>query len=292
MKRENHIRKLAIGLLLPAFLSGCNPFGSGDDRRKGAQGPKSTQPGGPAPRELRSTRKNALPPLARGDDVPAFIAAASAAPVSQREEIRAILGKQRENGEIANRLIAEFETARRSDFSRALVILSLIGEQGNPAATTFLARFIREPLPKGGVPNVELGLSAEAEALERLQVKAANSLPYPRTREALQATLEVVKSHPLKAVRAEAASSYLWNSGNSEKARRILAGYLRRDELMLLDRPVRDAQMNAQQFNALLSRYLERHPELRAPAPKLGAPRDQKPGTPADARTVPPPDGA
>lgn len=200
--------------------------------------------------------------------MPAFVDAAAAAPVSRREEVRAIVQRAKDNTEIANSLITEFEAAQKTDFSRALVILSLIGEQRHPAGTAFLAAFIWRPLPRGGKPVGELGLSAEAEALERLQVKAANALPYARTREALQATLEVVGKHPLKPVRVEAASSYLWNMGNSEEARRTLSKYLRDDERMLLDRPVREDGMSAQQFNRQLALYLERHPELRAPAPE------------------------
>ena len=106
--------------------------------------------------------------------------------------------------------------------------------------------------------------------MERLQVKAANALPYARTNEAFKATLEVVAKHPLKPVRVEAASSYLWNAGNSEEARRTLTRYLRKDELMLLDRPVREPGSSAKEFNRLLAVYLERHPELRAPAPQRG----------------------
>jgi hypothetical protein len=244
---------------------------------------------------LRPARDRApLPALARAGDVPTFVDAAGAAPVSRREEVRAIVQSAQGNAEIANRLIAEFEAAQKRDFSRALVILSLIGEQRHPSGTAFLSTFIWRPLPRGGRPRGELGLSREAEALERLQVKAANALPYARTREALQATLEVVRKHPLKPVRVEAASSYLWNMGNSEEARRTLSTYLREDERLLLDRPVRQDGMSGRQFNRLLAIYLERHPELRPPAPQsegrgrlIGSRIAEEPAGPP-----PPPDSA
>jgi hypothetical protein len=230
------------------------------------EGPVAKQPAGPPPGALRASAERArLPALTSAADVPAFVDAASAAPVSRREEIRAIIGRARENAPVARGLIAEFEKARRTDFSRALVVLSLIGEQRHPMGTAFLQAFIWRPLPRGGKPVAELGLSPAAEALERLQVKAANALPYARTPAALAATLDVVRRHPLKPVRIEAASSYLWNAGNREEARRTLSRYLRPDERMVLDRPIREDGMSAEQFNRQLAVYLDRHPEVRPP---------------------------
>lgn len=251
-----------------------------------AKGPVARQPAGPLPAQLHAELARApLPALRSAADVRAFVTAAGAAPVARREEIRAIVRRARENDEVAKGLIAEFEVAQRGDFSRALVALSLLGEQSHPAATGYLARFLQRPLPRGGKPTTESGISPEAEALERLQVKAANALPYARTTEAAQATLNVVRTHPLKAVRIEAASSYLWNAPDKDAARKILSRYLRKDELPVLDRPVRDQGMTGEQFNRQLAIYLDRHPELRAPAPArlrvIRRPRpDEQPGPP------------
>jgi len=296
MNRQDLSARRGAALLICAALGGCSastpPGGTGPAP---SQGPVATEAGGPPPGDLRPARELApLPALTRSADVPAFVDAASAAPVSRREEVRAAIAATHENGEIADRLIAEFEAAQKTDFSRALVILSLIGEQRNSAGTAFLSRFIWRPLPRGGAPVSELGLSPQAEALERLQVKAANALPYARTNEALQATLEVVSKHPLKPVRVEAASSYLWNTGNSDEARRTLSRFLRKDELMLLDRPVREPRTSAEEFNHQLAVYLERHPELRPPAPQRNdrgsIPRPNVAEEPAGP--PPPPDSA
>lgn len=251
-------------------------------------GPAARQPAGLPPAELRAgVAKAPMPALRSAGDVRAFIDAASAAPVSRREEVRAMIQRVKDDVGIANALIAEFEMAQKTDFSRALVILSLIGEQRNPVGTNFLVKFVRRPLPPGGRPTRESGVSPEAEALERLQVKAANALPYAGSAQAMQATLEVVRSHPLKPVRIEAASSYLWNTGNTEEARRTLSRYLHKDELMVLDRPVREQGMTAEQFNRQLALYLDRHPEVRPPAPTRG------PGAPSagveEPKGAPPP---
>lgn len=250
--------------------------------------PATTTPAGPAPEVLRAAiAQQPLPRLAGGADVAAFVDAAGQAPVARREALRQLIGDARDNTDITKQLIAEFRAARQHDFSRALVVLALLGEQRNPAGTEFLDKFVWEPLPRGGPVLKELGLSAAAEAQERLQVKAANAIPYARTPLALRLTLEIAARHPLKAVRIEAASSYLWNQGNSDVARRTLAAALRRDEQAVLDRPIRDAGMSAQDFNRQLDGYLRRHPELQPPAPERSGPG--KPEKSNDAATPSPP---
>lgn len=251
-------------------------------------GPATTTSAGPAPEVLRAAiAQQPLPRLVSGADVAAFVDAAGLAPVARREALRHVIGDAHDNTDIANQLIAEFEAARTRDFSRALVVLALLGEQRNPAGTAFLNKFVWEPLPQGGPVLTELGLSAAAEAQERLQVKAVNAIPYARTPQALRLTLEIAARHPLKAVRIEAASSYLWNQGNSAVARRTLAAALRRDEQAVLDRPVRDAGMRAQDFNRQLADYLRRHPELQPPAPERSGPG--KPEKSNDEATPSPP---
>jgi hypothetical protein len=231
--------------------------------------PVPRHPVGPSPAELAGRRQSEpLPPLAQAGDVAAFVSAAGAAPVSRREEIRARIQRVQADAAIAQGLIAEFRAAEKTDHSRALVILSLLGELRNPVGTAFLIDYVWKPLPTGGEIIAELGVSAEHEDMERLQVKAANAIAYARTEEASRTALELAGRHPSRAVRAEAASSYLWNQGGSDEARRLLSQYLRRDEQALLDRPVRDVGMSGEEFNRLLGLYLKRNPQLRPPAPQ------------------------
>lgn len=251
--------------------------------------PATATPAGPAPDVLRAAlAARPLPALASAADVPAFVSAAAVAPVAQREAVRGLIAGARDNAAIASRLIAEFELARSRDFSRAQVALALLGEQRNTAGLAFLTTFVWQPLPGGGLAIEELGMSVAAEAQERLQVQAANAIPYARTQPALQAALEIAARHPSKAVRIEAASSYLWNRGNSEEARRTLGQVLRRDELVVLDRPIREAGMTGQDFNRQLARYLERHPELQPPPPERSGHGNPQP-TGEDAALPPPP---
>lgn len=288
MQQRSGFRMVAV--VAGSILLGACATTSPVVRPPAGSGPATTTPSGPAPEVLRAgIAQQPLPPLTSAADVPAFVDAAAVAPVSRREQLRELIGSAQGDTEIANRLIAEFEVARKTDFSRALVILALLGEQRNPAGVAFLTKFVWQPLPQGGPVLRELGISAAAETQERLQVKAANGIPYARTPQALKATLEIAARHPLQAVRIEAASSYLWNQGNSEQARRALAGVLRKDELMVLDRPVRVDGMSAQEFNRQLTRYLRLHPELQPPPPERSG--QGKPRQPAqDAALPPPPD--
>ncbi|MDR5796470.1 hypothetical protein QCE49_24090 [Caballeronia sp. LZ008] len=271
MKCHILLRTKAMLLAVPVLLAGCAiPESNGSSVSVGTPkgAPTAAQSRGLSPAQSRSVRESASLPALRGpQDVPSFVAAASVAPVSKREVVRSAIQASKNNEAIASELITEFNRARKVDFSQALVVLSLIGEQRSSTGTKFLIEFLHQPLPLDGQETSELGLSPEAEAMERLQVKAANGLPYARTAGALQATLEVVAEHPLKPVRVEAASSYLWNAGNTDKARRRLSQYLREDERLLVHRPVRVDGMSPNEFNRQLAVYAERYPELKAPEP-------------------------
>jgi hypothetical protein len=286
--RRHFSSRIVILSVVGLILGGCMTKEPGGTRPGAGPGPTASTPSSPAPDVLRAgLAHQPLPQLVDASDVQAFVVAAGAAPVARREEIRAIIDGAHDNTEITKSLIREFEAAQTTDFSRALVLLSLIGEQRNPAGVAFLVDFVWQPLPKGGPVIEELGMSAEAEAMERLQVKAANAIPYARTEKALQAALEIAAKHPLKTVRIEAASSYLWNQRNSDQARRALAAVLRKDDLVVLDRPVHDTGMSAREFNSQIANYLDRHPELQPPAPRRTG--RGKPGPATERTTLPPP---
>ncbi len=211
-----------------------------------------------------------MPSLSSAGDVAPFVAFAIEAPVSRREEVRAAIQAAQGNAAVANALIADFEQAAAADFSHALVTLSLLGEQRNPAGTQFLIAYVARPLPERGVPMQESGVSAQYEAAVRLQAHAALSIGYARTDQALEALLNVVSRHPSAAVRAEAAASILYNWSDNAQVRGQLAQRLRREDRALLDRPVRTDGMSGAEFNRRLALYLEAHPELRPPPPARG----------------------
>jgi hypothetical protein len=197
--------------------------------------------------------------------------------VSRREDIRERVHKAQDINAIAQGLIEAFQQTERVDHSRALVILALLGELRNPTGTEFLIEYVwREP-PTGGPVMVETGVSLAHQNMVRLQVKAVNGLAYTKDPDVLKEVLEIVAKHPSMAVRTEAASSYLWNQGDAEGARKTLSEYVRDGESALIDRPVRGVEMSGKEFNYQLEQFLEGHPELQPPAPTQREPVDEKP---------------
>jgi hypothetical protein len=79
---------------------------------------------------------------------------------------------------------------------------------------------------------------------------------------------EIIANHPSKIVRAEAINAYLWNHEDSDDARKFLSQYVRKDELILLDRVRRKTGENAESFNRKLDEFLKRHPEVVPPPPE------------------------
>ncbi len=240
--------------------------------------PTRQEAAGPSPKELIEERQNSvMPDFFERSHVAQFVDWATAAPVSRREEIRAQMHKAQDSDAIAKGLIEAFQKAEREDHTRALVILALLGELRNPTGTEFLIEYVWRELPTGGPVMVETGVSLERQNMVRLQVKAVNGLAYTRDPKVLREVLEIVAKHPSKAVRTEAASSYLWNQGNSESARKTLSQYVREGESALIDRPVRGVDMSGEQFNRQLELFLKRHPELQPPAPTQREPVEEKP---------------
>ena len=257
-----------MGLLAAStlFLSACEA--AREEPREISEEPARQEAAGPSPKELvEESQNSAMPDFSGAQHVAQFVDWASAAPVTRREEIRDQIHEARNNNEIALGLIREFQNAEQVDHSRALVILALLGEQRNATGVEFLIEYVWKDLPREGPGMVESGTTLEFQNMERLQVKAVNGLAYTKDPKALREVLEVVSKHPSKAVRAEAASSYLWNHEDLESARETLSQYLRKDELALLDRPVRGPDMEGEEFNNLLAIFLENHPELQPPEP-------------------------
>lgn len=232
----------------------------------------------PSPKKLIEERQNSvMPDFYERAHVARFVDWASAAPVSRREEIRAHVHNAQDSDAIARGLIEAFQKSEREDHSRALVILALLGELRNPIGTEFLIEYAWRELPTGGPVMVETGVSLEHQNMVRLQVKAVNGLAYTKNPEVLQGVLEIVAKHPSRAVRTEAASSYLWNQGDTDSVRKMLSQYVRDGESALIDRPVRGVDMSGEQFNRQLELFLKRHPELQPAAPKERKPIDEKP---------------
>lgn len=253
------------------FVTACprkgGPTGSG------AQGPQSKEPAGPSPGTILAARTLHNPPAltAKGDDasraVAAFIDWAGASLPEEHEDGRKALAAARDNQDIVKAFTAEITKAQRSDHSRALLALSLLGEMRSSASEEFFREFVNQPFPEGGT-RTEEGEIVEQTALATLQAKAIDGLAYLHSGSADEEVLKQVQRHPSIIVRSEAISAYLWNQNDKEAARRILLQYIRKGEERYLDQITREEGERAASFNSKLEAYLKAHPEVVPPAPE------------------------
>ena len=199
-----------------------------------------------------------------------------------------MLMSAREDQDVINAFIEEINKGQRTDHSRALLGLALLGEMRSPLGEKFLRQFVNQPLPKGGTETEE-GEIVEQIAVATLQAKAIDGLAYMHTASADREVLRQVQQHSSIIVRAEAISAYLWNQQNKKRARRTLASYVRNGEEHYMDQITREEGEKAESFNRKLEAYLKVHPEVVPPTPQYnkgrqqqGQQRDQgsKPGAP------------
>jgi hypothetical protein len=230
----------------------------------------------------------AAPPLASpnvpaAESVPRFIDWASRSGTEQREIVRKLIAAAAKNSDVAEELCREIFEAQKSDHSRTLIMLSVLGEMRNPEGEKCLTRFIHQPFPtQGTVVNGEI---IEQTSLGTLQGKAADGLAYAGTETGDREVLWAAGAHPSRIVRAEAINAYLWNHQDSQTARAALLKVVRPDEAGFLDRPRHEPGMNRDQFNGKLLEYAKKHP---APKPEKRVVRKL---TPAEAvGDLPPPD--
>lgn len=195
-----------------------------------------------------------------------LIAWASASTGKEHEEVRKAIQEVGHDGEVVDALCKEAFAAQPKDHSRTLIALALIGETKTETGERCLAEFVRLPFPASG-HDVE-GEILEQTALATLQAKAADGLAYRMTASGDAEVRRLIREHPSRIVRAEAISAYLWNRGDSAEAKEELAGVVRPDEKIFLDRVRRVSGDTAATFNAKLGEFLQLHPELRPPQPE------------------------
>jgi hypothetical protein len=204
----------------------------------------------------------------------AFIVWAGASSVDQREDVRKAIAAARDNADIVKAFADEAKRAQNADHSRALLVLSILGEMQSPQAIPFLSEFVRQPFPQTGT-QVD-GEIIEQTALATLQAKAIDGLAYIHRPDADEDVLRAVAGHPSRIVRAEAINAYLFNHGDSSEARATLAKYVRKGEEIFLDRPRRESGESAAPFNRKLEIYLKQHPETQPPPPAHEYKREKK----------------
>jgi hypothetical protein len=239
--------------------------------------PETTTPPGPRPSEIVKRLAEQPPPALTGTgdvarkNAQAFIDWAAASTKPQAEMVRKAVAEAGRNPEIMEAFCQKAFDAQHTDHSRALVVLSLIGEARSKYGEECLVKFMALPFPEKG--TLVDGEIVEQTALATLQAKAIDGIAYLRTEAADKIVLEAVAKHPSRIVRAEAIAAYLWNHEYSERARETLRSFVRKDELIFLDRVVRREGEPKESFNRKLEAYLKAHPELLPPAPEKARPK-------------------
>jgi hypothetical protein len=265
---------ITLAVLVVGVVIAAAAWRSSMGQQRGQVGPGSKQPGGPAPSRVLAERTlHKPPPLSgQGDEArraaEVFINWAGKSTVREREDGRKAIAAARDNKDIAVAFCEQAFTAQKTDNSRALLVLSIIGELRSPYGEDCLRRFANQPLPTRG--TIVEGQIIEQVALATLQAKAIDGLAYIGTKTGDAEVLKAVAKHPSIIVRAEAINAYLWNHQNSQDARATLKKYVRKGEEIYLDRVRREENDTANTFNPKLERYLHEHPEVIPPAPKRG----------------------
>ena len=237
------------------------------------QEPKANEPAGSPPSKLQAERVLHDPPplTARGDDarraVAAFIDWAGQSVSEEKEDGRKVLTGARDNQDIVKAFGAEITEAQRTDHSRALLAISLLGEMRSPSAEEFLRQFVNQQFPESGT-RTEEGEIVEQTALATLQAKAVEGLAYLNSASANEEVLRQVGRHPSIIVRSAAISSYLWNQRDKEAARRTLLQHVRKGEERYIDQVIREEGEAAASFNSKLEAFLKAHPDVAPPAPE------------------------
>jgi hypothetical protein len=274
------------------FVTGCRPKGSsttGPDVK-----PQAKEPAGPPPSSILAGRKLHNPPAltATGGDasqaVAAFIDWAGASLPEEHEDGRKALEAARRNKDVVKAFADEITKAQRTDHSRALLALALLGELRSPDAEQFLRDFVNQPFPTEGHKTTE-GEIIEQTALGTLQAKAIDGLAYLQSARADEEVLSQVSRHPSIIVRSEAISAYLWNQKDKEAARRTLLQHVLKGEERYIDQITRVEGERASSFNPKLEAYLKAHPEVVPPAPEYEKERRQEQSKDQARNPGPPP---
>ena len=266
-------RSLLAALSL-TFLTVTRPVGATE---KKPQPPETTTPAGSRPSEIVKELAGRKPPELTGTgevarkNALAFIDWAASSTKEQAELVRKAVAEAGRNADIMEAFCKEAFDAQPVDHSRALVVLSLIGEARSKYGEECLVRFMALSFPEKG--TVVDGEILEQTALATLQAKAIDGLAYLRSDTADKIVFEAIAKHPSRIVRAEAIAAYLWNHEYSDRAREALKPYVHKDELIFLDRVVKREGEPKESFNRKLEAYLKLHPDLKPPAPEKAQPQ-------------------
>jgi hypothetical protein len=221
----------------------------------------------PKPGSTTTVRAPDGPGLA-GDTIDAFVTWAASVPVGDVQLIRDAVADARGDDDVVERLLEAVMDLPVRDVGRHRVLLSTLGELGDPRAVEPLATFIWHAtivVPQQGGD----GCRFEASLGESLQARAVEMLSYLRTTEADEATLRVAAEHPSPGVRAAAIDAHLYNHDDDPAEASRMREHVRDADVPLVGLPRFTRNSTREDFERAVDAYYERYPTQRAPRPNL-----------------------
>jgi hypothetical protein len=223
------------------------------------------------PPKLPAPMVSVRPPVAltpeKTDD---FLVWVATVPISQKEIIRQHIAAAAADSRVLDALTVRLLKFPVTDYGRHLMILSTLGEIRSPRAIGSLKQFIwyDKEMFAGDATGASTGVKTSYFSPTRaLQSRAVEMLAYIHNEEALAATLEVAAKHPGEEVRIAAINAYLFNQGDSEKAKAELSQHLREGDRKFIGLPRRTSDMNLREFEENVRAYYEKYPIERPPSP-------------------------
>lgn len=164
---------------------------------------------------------------------------------------------------VTEMLINRYFQVRDEDFSQGLVILSIIGELRSPDAIQFYVDILEN---NGESPDgLEGEYLSDRDILEMYQAKAIQSLAYLRNTDSDSLIKHYVCYHPAVAVRSAGIDAYLFNHGDTEKAKSELKEILDEDAWVYLDRIRRKQSATNESIEEDIAAFYTSHPDQIAP---------------------------
>jgi len=206
------------------------------------------------------------------DSVDAFLSNAAITPHSQTEIIRKEISRISKDPQIIDALAKQLLTLPVKNIDRHLMILATLGEMRNPEAIKPLVEFIWSDQPFTVESTAGKGDSISTSFFNHtgaLKARAVEMLAYIGTKEAYQATLEVIAKHVGAEVRIAAIDAFLFNHQDSLEAKAELAKVVLADETKLIGIPRWTNGMNIAEFDARAAEFYRLYPEEQPPVPTI-----------------------
>ncbi len=170
---------------------------------------------------------------------------------SATQQIYAVHG----DAALGSELVARFRAARSVDSSRALLILSLLGEMRTEPGHELFEELLAEPVPPA-TPETQASRGTQLA----YQAKAVHGIGYLFTAAANQQLLDLAGAHPERLIRAEAIRTYAFNQGDA--ARETARAAARPEEQWFADRFENRDLDSGKTFDQRQAEFAAKHPEL------------------------------